>query len=97
MATRTWTIRTTRDLGRTVADIRAAQRLTQADLAAEAGLTRDYVAKLETGRTSPLLDHLLRLLRRLGATITVTFDAPESAEDAAGTLPPPAPNDPETS
>ena len=97
MATRTWTIRTTRDLGRTVADIRAAQRLTQADLAADSGLTRDYVSKLEGGRTSPLLDHLLRLLRRLGATITVTFDAPESAEDAAGPYSPPPPDDPETS
>lgn len=84
MPTRTWTIRTPSDLGRTVADIRLAQNRTQADVAAESGLTRAYVAKLETGRTSPLLDHLLRLLRRLGATVTVTFDVPELDDEEKG-------------
>lgn len=73
---RTWTIRGSDDFGRALADIRLATGRTQADLAADTGLTRSYVAKIETGRTSPLLDHLLRALRRLGATITVTFDAP---------------------
>jgi len=97
MPTRTWTIRTTSDLGRTVADIRAAQHLTQADIAADSGLTRDYVAKLETGRTSPLIDHLLRLLRRLGATITVTFDVPEAHDDTVAPPSPPAPDEPSAS
>ncbi len=91
MPTRTWTIRTTSDLGRTVADIRAAQDRTQADVAADCGLSREYVAKLETGRTSPLLDHLLRLLRRLGATVTVTFDVPEPDDAANEALTPDEP------
>lgn len=82
MPTRTWTVRTPVDLARTVADIRIAQQRTQADVAADAGLTREYVAKIESGRTSPLLDHLLRLLRRLGATVTVTFDVPEPSDAA---------------
>lgn len=77
MSRRTWTIRSGADLGRSVADVRTATGRTQADLAADTGLTRSYVAKLETGRTSPLLDHLLRALRRMGATVTVTFDDPD--------------------
>lgn len=77
MSTRTWTIRSGTDLGRAVADIRAATHRTQTDLAADTGLTRAYVAKIETGRTSPLLDHLLRALRRMGATVTVTFEDPD--------------------
>ncbi|CAN5520047.1 MAG: helix-turn-helix transcriptional regulator [Iamia sp.] len=81
MPERTWTIRSTDDLGHAVADIRSATGKTQADLAADTGLTRAYVAKIETGRTSPLLDHLLRALRRLGATVTVTFDEPDPAGD----------------
>lgn len=83
MPKRSWTIRSPEDLGRAVADIRSATGRTQADLAADTGLSRTYVAKIETGRTSPLLGHLLRALRRLGATVTVTFDesAPRIAPD----------------
>ena len=69
----TWTIRSGADLGRAVAAIRGHRRLTQAELAEEVGLTRDYVAQLESGRTVTLLEHLLRILRRSGARITVTW------------------------
>jgi transcriptional regulator with XRE-family HTH domain len=77
MSNRTWTIRGGTDLGRAVADIRTVTGRTQADLADDTGLTRSYVAKIETGRSSPLLDHLLRALRRMGATVIVTFDDPD--------------------
>lgn len=70
----TWTIRSAEDLGRAVADLRRAPGKTQAQAAAEGGISRDWLAKLETGRSSPLLDYLLRLLRRMGATVTVTWD-----------------------
>jgi HTH-type transcriptional regulator / antitoxin HipB len=73
MPTRTWTVRSTEDLGRAVADIRRERGMTQTQLAEQAGLTRVWLAKLETGHTTPVLDHLLRLLRRLGATVTITF------------------------
>ena len=69
----TWTIRSGADLGRAVAEIRGSRRLTQAELAEGAGLTRDYIAQLESGRTVSLLEHLLRILRRSGATVTVTW------------------------
>lgn len=88
MSNRTWTIRSGSDLGRAVADVRAATGRTQADLAADTGLTRAYVAQIETGRTSPLLDHLLRALRRMGATVIVTFEDPDPhphARPEAGT------------
>ena len=73
MATRTWTVRSSDDIGRAVADIRRARGMTQTELAEQGGLTRVWLAKLETGHTTPVLDHLLRLLRRLGATVTITF------------------------
>jgi transcriptional regulator with XRE-family HTH domain len=69
----TWTIRSGADFGRAIAEIRARRRLTQAQLADEAGLSREYIAQLESGRTVTLVEHLLRTLRRAGATVTVTY------------------------
>jgi HTH-type transcriptional regulator/antitoxin HipB len=69
----TWTIRSGADFGRAIAEIRARRRLTQAELAREAGLTRDYLAQLESGRSVTLLEHLLRTLRRSGASVTVSY------------------------
>ncbi|MEK7291885.1 MAG: helix-turn-helix domain-containing protein, partial [Actinomycetota bacterium] len=62
---------------RAVADIRHIRKRTQAELSAEAGLGRTWLAKLEAGRTALVLELLLRLLRRLGATVTITIDDPE--------------------
>lgn len=73
MARRTWTVRSAEDMGRAIAEIRHERGMTQADLAEKGGLTRVWLAKLETGHSTPVLDHLLRLLRRLGATVTITF------------------------
>ena len=69
----TWTIRSGADLGSAIADIRACRKLTQAQLGDEVGLSREYLAQLESGRTVRLLEHLLRILRRSGATVTVTY------------------------
>lgn len=77
---RRWVVRAGSDLGRAIAEIRSARGLTQAELAESAGLSRHWLAKLETGRSAVVLDHLLRVLRRLGATITITFD---SGDDTA--------------
>ena len=72
-AKRTFMVRSSEDLGRAVAEARHIRGLTQEQLAADGGLSRTWLAKLETGRSTPVLDHLLRLLRRLGATVTITF------------------------
>ena len=69
-----WNIRSGEDLGRAIADVRASRGLTQSDLATQAGLSRAYLAKIEAGRSVSLLEHELRLLRRLGATVTITVE-----------------------
>lgn len=72
---RQWTIRSAEDFGRSIAEIRHARGLTQNALAAQGGISRHWLAKLEAGHSTPVLEHLLRLTRRLGATITITYDA----------------------
>lgn len=86
MASRKVLVRTGADLGIAVAEARRAQGFTQAELANLAGISRGYLAKLETGLSVTLLDRALRVLRRLGAQVTVelpeipeTPDAPETS------------------
>jgi putative transcriptional regulator len=45
--------------------LRAKQSLSQADLAKKAGLTREYIARLETGRHDPSLSVLISLAKAL--------------------------------
>ena len=70
-------IRKGADLGHVLAEARRAQGLTQAEVANQVGLTRVYLNALESGRTTPLLDHYLRALRRIGAAVTVTYTVPD--------------------
>ena len=81
---RTWTVHSAADLGRAVADIRRERGMTQAEVAAASGLSRSWLAKLESGRSNLVLDHLLRTLRRMGASVTVTWDRPGEAPDDRG-------------
>lgn len=67
-------IRSGKDIGSAISDMRQRRGRSQSDVAEDAGLTRDYLAQIERGRTSSLLEHELRVLRRMGARITVTFD-----------------------
>lgn len=71
---REWLVRSGGDLGRAVAELRQRRGLTQDELAERAGLTRTYLSKIESGRSVSLLEHQLRLLRRLGADIVVSID-----------------------
>ena len=80
MSNRRWIVHSGKDFGRAVADIRHIRARTQTDLSAEVGLGQPWLAKLENGRTSPVLEHLLRLLRRLGATVTITISEPEKRD-----------------
>ncbi len=81
MAERTWIVRSGADLGRAVGQIRQLRGLTQADLAREVGLQRPWLAKLETGHTTAVLGHLLRMLRRMGASIAVTITFEDERDD----------------
>jgi transcriptional regulator with XRE-family HTH domain len=75
-----WVIRSAADFGRAIAGLRAGQGLTQSELAARSGVSRNYLAQLERGATALILDRVLRLLRRLGAEVTVTHtDRPGDA------------------
>jgi HTH-type transcriptional regulator/antitoxin HipB len=73
-------IRKGADLGHVLAEARRAQGLTQAEVANQVGLTRVYVNALESGRSTPLLDHFIRALRRIGATVTVTYTVPDTKD-----------------
>jgi transcriptional regulator with XRE-family HTH domain len=61
------------DLGKAIAALRAQTEMSQADLADVAGLAENYISKIERGRTSSILEHELRILRRLGATLMIEF------------------------
>ena len=71
-----YVVRSPEDLGRAIAEIRKSQNRTQAQLATHSGMSRDSVAQLERGRQGRSIELLLRLLRRLGATITITVEHP---------------------
>jgi hypothetical protein len=78
-STRTWTIRSSRDLGRTLGDVRKLRRLTQQQLADMTGMRRDYLSQLESCSDTLELQRLILALRRIGASITVTVEAPDDA------------------
>mgnify|MGYP003461265108 CR=1 FL=1 len=71
---RTWNVRSAEDLGRALAELRHDRNMTQEQLADLAAIGRTNLAKIERGRSTPLLDNVLRLLRRMGATVTITWD-----------------------
>ncbi|MBS1870841.1 MAG: helix-turn-helix transcriptional regulator [Actinobacteria bacterium] len=70
---REWSVRSAADLGRAIAGARAARGLTQAELAERTGINRSYLAELEHGASTLLLERALRALRRLDATVTVSL------------------------
>ncbi|GAB7046801.1 hypothetical protein JCM9534A_19270 [Catenuloplanes indicus JCM 9534] len=67
------------DFGVAVAEARAIRGLTQAATAELAGVERTYLARIEAGATTLLLDRILRILRRLGAEVIVLL--PEEDHD----------------
>ena len=76
-----WSIRTSADLGRAIAGVRKVRGLTQQSLADDAGLERSYLARLEAGASTLALERVLRLLRRMGATVAVTVREDDGAPD----------------
>ncbi len=70
-------VRSPEDLGRAIAELRRSRGLTQEEVAETLGVTRSVVAHLERGRHGRTLGRILLLLRRLGATITITAEVPD--------------------
>jgi transcriptional regulator with XRE-family HTH domain len=61
---------TSRQLGMRLKVTRTKRRMSQAALAAKAGITREYVNKLEAGRYDPTVGVLQRLAKALGVPVT---------------------------
>jgi len=73
-------VRSPEDLGRALAELRRAAAQDQTDVAARVGVERSYLAKLEGGHSSPLLDLIFDVLAELDATLTVS----RRGEDVVG-------------
>ncbi|HKI67010.1 MAG TPA: helix-turn-helix transcriptional regulator [Solirubrobacterales bacterium] len=69
-----WSIRSVPDLGRAIAGVRRTRGLTQQQLANDASVERSYLARLEAGASTLAIERSLRLLRRMGASVTVSVD-----------------------
>lgn len=64
-------IRAATDFGALVAERREALGLTQAELAARAGVTREWVVRLENGAPAVTLHRLMRVLREVQLEVSV--------------------------
>ncbi|MCR1784651.1 helix-turn-helix domain-containing protein [Nocardioides carbamazepini] len=69
-------------LGGLIRDARKARALTQADLAQRAGVARSWLARVEAGHRGAELEPLLRLLRALELTLTLSSARPEQPDRA---------------
>lgn len=67
-----------RDIGRRVAELRAARGLTQEELAAELGVQPPYLRKVERGAQALSLRQMVRFADALGAPVRALFDPPTS-------------------
>ena len=56
-----------------VREARKRARLTQRELAERAGTTQSAIARLESGRTRPAFDEVLRLVRLCGIDLDVSL------------------------
>ncbi|GAB7044074.1 MULTISPECIES: helix-turn-helix domain-containing protein [Catenuloplanes] len=73
-------VRSGADFGVAIAEARAIRGLTQVATAELATVERTYLARIEAGATTLLLDRILRILRRLGAEVIVLL--PEEDPDS---------------
>lgn len=66
-----YSVRSAADLGAVIHDTRRETGLTQHELARQVGISRPYLAQIERGRTTRLLDLMLDLLRILDLELVV--------------------------
>ena len=74
MPRRTVEVRRPRDIGDAIRVVREARGMSQEELAEENAYDMFYLNRLETGRTTVYITRLLRTLKSLGITLSVTFD-----------------------
>jgi ribosome-binding protein aMBF1 (putative translation factor) len=79
MARRTIEVRKPRDIGDAIRAVREARGISQEDLAQANAYDRFYLYRLEAGRSTVYITRLLRTLKSLGITLSVTFDTGDPA------------------
>jgi HTH-type transcriptional regulator/antitoxin HipB len=72
-------IRNSRDFGAAVKDARLRRGLTQAELADQIGVSRQWVIALERGKSTAELGAALRTLSALGMVVDVVPEPPDTA------------------
>lgn len=76
-----FSVRSARDLGAAIRSARDVTDLTQSELSARAGISRSYLAQVERGRSTRLLDLVLDLLRLLDMELVVRPREPVEPRD----------------
>ena len=74
MARKTVEVRKPRDIGDAIRAVREARGISQDELAQANAYDRFYLNGLESGRSTLYVTRLLRTLKSLGITLSVTFD-----------------------
>jgi transcriptional regulator with XRE-family HTH domain len=74
MARKTIEVRKPRDIGDAIRAAREAQGISQEELAETNAYDRFYLSRLESGQSTVYITRLLRTLKSLGITLSVTFD-----------------------
>jgi transcriptional regulator with XRE-family HTH domain len=80
MTRRTVEVRKPRDIGDAIRTMREARGISQEELARANAYDRFYLNGLEAGRSTLYVTRLLRTLKSLGITLSVTFDPGQPAE-----------------
>lgn len=70
---RTHDVRKPRDIGDVIKVARERARLNQAELANQVAIDRFYLGRMESGVSNEYLDRLLRILKALGITMSLTL------------------------
>ena len=83
MAPRTVEVRKPRDIGDAIR-LQEARGLSQEEVAQANSYDRFYLNGLEAGRSTMYITRLLRTLKSLGITLSVTFDTDQPAGDRGG-------------
>lgn len=60
--------------GLRVRSIRVSRKLTQEELAEEAGLSPEYVSRIERGKASPSFETIISIASALGVELSTLFD-----------------------
>jgi HTH-type transcriptional regulator/antitoxin HipB len=81
MARRTIEVRKPRDIGDVISAVRESRGISQDELAQANAYDRFYLNRLEAGRSTVYITRLLRTLKSLGITLSITFDADEPAAE----------------